>query len=224
MKVKQRMTTPVVTATTQTSHSEAVKLMQDHNIRRLPVLNKKGKLVGIVTEKELLTTSPSPATTLSIYEIVSLLHDLKLESIMTKPVYTVDEECDIAEGARLMVEKSISALPIMRGDEVAGIITETDIFRAFVEALGGNAVGLRFDIDVQDRQGMLLDISRAVTESGGNIISLTTFDGVKSGRRELSIVEQGADPGKLRQLFIDMPDVDMLSLESAGEEKYATFG
>ncbi|HQA68973.1 MAG TPA: CBS domain-containing protein, partial [Aggregatilineales bacterium] len=137
MKVKSRMTPSPITITPETTHRQAVALMEQHNIRRLPVLDKKKRLIGIVSQSDLLSSAPSQATTLSMYEITSLMDKLTVDKIMTTPVIAVDENCSLAGAARIMLDNRIGALPVMRDEELVGIITETDIFKAFVEVLGG---------------------------------------------------------------------------------------
>src|SRR5689334_10319222 len=137
MKVRQRMTPSPITISPSTSHSEAVTVMRENHIRRLPVVDKNGKLVGIISHKDLLSTSPSPATTLSVYEIYTLLDELTVEKFMIHPVLAVEDDCSIATAAGFMIEHKIGCLPVMHEGKLIGIITETDIFRTFVEVLGG---------------------------------------------------------------------------------------
>src|SRR5690606_22208179 len=104
MKVKSRMTPSPITITPETTHRQAVALMEQHNIRRLPVLDKKKRLIGIVSQSDLLSSAPSQATTLSMYEITSLMDKLTVDKIMTTPVIAVDENCSLAGAARIMLD------------------------------------------------------------------------------------------------------------------------
>ncbi len=223
MYVGRRMTRNPITATPETSHSEAMKLLREYRIRRLPILDD-GKLVGIVVEKDLLSAQPSPATTLSIYEIYSLLDQLTMKSIMAKPVYTVEESCPLEEAARIMVEKKIGCLPVMRGEELVGIITETDIFRALVEILGDEEVGLAFSIRLEDKPGALAAVTQAIADAGGNIVSLVTFRGADSATREIYIKERGANREKLEQLITDETQAELLEIGPVTRYEPRVFG
>lgn len=136
MLVQDRMSTPAITVTPETPFQEALKLMQTRKIRRLPVVDSAGHLVGIVSERDLLHASPSPATSLSVWELNYLLWRLTVHELMTEKVVTVTPQTPLVEAARLMVEKKIGGLPVVdESDRVVGVITETDIFETFVEMM-----------------------------------------------------------------------------------------
>ncbi|MBU4074712.1 MAG: CBS domain-containing protein, partial [Proteobacteria bacterium] len=128
MRVKDRMTPNPVTLTEDSSFQDALHLMKEKKIRRLPVVAKDGHLVGIVVQKDLFSASPSSATSLSIFEVHYLLSKLKMKNVMTKQVVTVGDDCPLEEAARIMVDYKIGCLPILKEDKLVGIITETDIF------------------------------------------------------------------------------------------------
>jgi acetoin utilization protein AcuB len=174
--VKDRMTPNPITVTEDTSFEDALRTMKDRKIRRLPVVNRDGRLVGIVVEKDLLYASPSPATSLSVFEVHYLLARMRIRDVMTKRVFVVGEDCPLEEAARIMVDHKIGSLPVMSGNALTGIITETDIFKAFVEILGGRAAGIRLTLDVTDTKGALAGIANEIAAAGGNIISVATFD------------------------------------------------
>ena len=136
MYVKDRMTSPVVTITPDTPFDKAMKMMRNHNFRRLPVVDHKGNLVGIVSERDLLHASPSQANSLDVWELSYLLTKLKISSIMSHPVISVRADTPVVDAARIMIERKIGGLPVTEGQKVIGIITETDIFKAFVEQFG----------------------------------------------------------------------------------------
>jgi acetoin utilization protein AcuB len=177
MLVRERMTRHPVTVSPDTPISEALDLMRREKVRRLPVLDKKGRLVGIVLEKDLLYASPSPATSLSIHEMHYLLSKLTVAEVMSRDVITVDEITPLEEAARIMVDNMISGLPVMRDGQLVGIITETDLFKVFLELLGAREKGLRLTMYVPDRTGMLASITGAIAALGGDIVSLSTFWG-----------------------------------------------
>jgi acetoin utilization protein AcuB len=163
------------------SVNDARSLMDKNNIGRLPVLDKSDKLVGILTRKDLLRAGPSQATTLDIYEISYLLAKLKVEKIMERNVITVDENEVIEEAARIMVDRNISCLPVMKIDgktpKLAGIITATDLFRVFINAFGARRAGVRITVSMKDKVGQIAELSAAIAAKGGNIASLITAPG-----------------------------------------------
>lgn len=177
MLVKDRMSRHPITITEDTPINEALRKMQQENVRRFPVLNKEGKMVGIVLEKELLYASPSPATSLSVFELHYLLSKITVKEVMTRDVITVDENCPLEEAARIMADNQIGGLPVMRDDRLVGIITETDLFKTFLELLGAREQGVRLTMLVAEGKGVLADLTRKIAEIGGNIVSLGTFLG-----------------------------------------------
>jgi acetoin utilization protein AcuB len=176
MNVSKRYSSPVITVEPELPISEALEKMRREKIRHMPVL-RKGKLVGIVTRNDLLNASPSKATTLSVWEINYLLNKITVADVMSKNVITVPEDTPIEEAARLMADHKVSCLPVLRGKELAGIITETDLFKIFLELLGARRKGVRLTVQVTDKPGVLAGISQAIFAAGGNIIALGTFAG-----------------------------------------------
>jgi len=152
MQVKDRMTPNPVTVTDDSSFENALHLMKEKKIRRLPIVARDGKLVGIVVQKDLFSASPSRATSLSVFEVHYLLSKLKMKDVMTKRVVTVGDDCPLEEAARIMVDYKIGCLPILKDEKLVGIITETDIFKTFVEILGGREKGLRLTLDVTEKK------------------------------------------------------------------------
>jgi acetoin utilization protein AcuB len=135
MLIKDRMTRSPITAPPEMPMQEALKLMRERGIRRLPVVDKKGKLVGIVSDRDLLHASPSDATSLSVWELNYLLSKVTLKDVMTKNVITVTPETPVQEAARIMADKKIGGLPVVQAGIVVGVITETDLFRVLLELL-----------------------------------------------------------------------------------------
>lgn len=138
MQVGERMSQPVITVMSTTPVASAMKLLRERHIRRLPVIDD-GKLVGIVSERDLLRAMPSPATLLSVWEAADLLDRLLVRDVMSRHVVTVTPTTPIQAAAQLMVDHTIGGLPVMDGTQVVGIITETDIFRVFCSLFAGEA-------------------------------------------------------------------------------------
>jgi acetoin utilization protein AcuB len=177
MLVKERMTRNPIFIRPDTPVTEAQALMKREKIHHLPVLDKDEKLVGIVTEKDLLYASPSVATTLSVYEMTSLLAKLKVEKVMSREVISIAEDVPLEEAARIMADRGIGGLPIVRGKAVVGIITESDLFRIFIELFGARQKGIRATMTMSNEKGTLAKITAAVSGAGGNIIALGTYLG-----------------------------------------------
>jgi acetoin utilization protein AcuB len=175
--IRERMSTRPVTIATDTPITEALRIMRQNQVRRLPVLDPSGRLVGIVSEKDLLYASPSPATSLSIYEMHYMLSRLLVSELMTKDVITVSPDTPVEEAARIMADHKIGGLPVMEGDRLVGIITETDLFTVLLEMLGARERGLRLTLEIPERKGEMARITAAIAEMGGNILALGTFLG-----------------------------------------------
>ena len=134
IKVDDVYTRNPVTVGPETSAPDARKLMEEHDIRRLPVV-QDGKLVGIVTLTDLLKAAPSPATILSIWELNYLLDKIKVGELMTREVVTATPDTELQTVAKIMADRKIGGIPVVEGDKVVGIITESDVFRALVKLL-----------------------------------------------------------------------------------------
>lgn len=172
MLVRECMTRNPVTTTPDTPVPDALRLMRGRKVRRLPVLDKHGKLVGIVSDKDLLYASPSPASTLAVWEIPELLSKIKIEQVMTREVITAAEDTPLEEAARVMADHRIGALPVMQDKTLIGIITETDLFKALLQLLGGRRSGVRVSVSVPNAKGMLAKVAKAIFDAGGDIVGL----------------------------------------------------
>jgi acetoin utilization protein AcuB len=197
MLVRERMTQNPIIVHPDTPFEDALQLLREKKIRRLPVVDKQGSVVGIVVEKDLLYASPSPATSLSVFEVHYLLSKLQVKDVMTKRVIVVGEDCPLEEAARIMIDHKIGSLPIVRGKELVGIITETDIFRVMAEALGGRAKGLRVAMRVPNQKGVLATLAAQIAELGGNIVSLAVFLSGDAQHREITLKVQDAERGAI---------------------------
>jgi acetoin utilization protein AcuB len=207
MLVKDRMTRNPVTVTPDTPFPQALRIIHESRFRHLPVVDREGKVVGIVTEADLLRASPSSASSLSIYEMNYLLANLQIREVMSSPPITVPEDSPLEEAARTMVENSIGCLLVMRGDDLVGVITETDIFKVFVEVLGSKEASLRITLQVPDVPGELARLAEVIADLGGNLCSVAAF--------------RSDDPERVYLTF-RMKDLDesvlLPALEEMGEE------
>jgi acetoin utilization protein AcuB len=146
MRIQDMMTKNPITVDSETLVLDAQRIMKENNIRRLPVVDK-GKLVGIVTKHDLLEASPSPATSLSVFELNYLLSKMKVKEIMRKNPLTVAPDTPFEEALRLGQEKKIGAFPVVEDGKVVGITTESDIIRFLTRALGVKEEGSRVTIE-----------------------------------------------------------------------------
>lgn len=202
MLVGERMSRPPVTITPDLPINEALAMFKKERIRRAPVI-KGGKLIGIVSEKDLLNASPSPATTLSVWEMNYLLSKLTVSEVMTKDVITVTEDTPIEEAARIMADNKIGGLPVVKGTRVVGIITETDLFKLFLELMGAREKGVRVTALIEDTPGMLAKITKAITEAGGNFIAFGQFVGEDVDSRVLTFKVSGMSQDQVKKTIGD---------------------
>ncbi len=170
MFVQDYMTPSPVTVSPDDLLGDALDLMKKHSIRRLPVVSR-GKIAGLVTEQDLMKASPSSATSLSVWEINYLFSKIKIKNIMTREIFTIKSDAILEEAALIMQEKQISTLPVLENNHLVGIITESDIFKAFIDVLGLNHPSLRVTLLVEDQIGVLKSISEIVGAAGINIVS-----------------------------------------------------
>ena len=199
MLVGERMTSPALTIGPEMGVQDALALMHRDHVRRFPVVDSKGNLVGIISEKDLLDATPSDATTLSVWEINYLLSKLTVEKIMTKKVITITRDTPVEEAARIMADKKIGGLPVVEDNKVIGIVTETDIFKLFTEVLGARIHGIRLTVQMTDEPGGLLKLIGAISGAGANIISLTTFQSGTTGTATITVKTTGVDETALKQ-------------------------
>jgi acetoin utilization protein AcuB len=191
--------------------NDAVALMRREHIRRLPVVDKRGKLIGIITEANLDKASPSEATSLSVWEMRDLISRVKVEKIMTREVITIEEDTPIEEAARIMADNNVSGLPVMHGDQLVGMITETDLFKVFLDMFGARYPGVRISVEVSREPGQIAKIARAIYELGGDIVSLGTASGESARTGQITIKVDGIEKNKLveavRSLVLRVVDV-----------------
>ena len=198
MFVVKRMTPTPKTIEPSATIADASEMMRKHKIRRLPVVSN-GHLVGIVTDRDLRSVSPSPATTLSIFELNYLLAKMQVKDIMHKDVVTINVGATIEEAALAMSNHHIAGLVVVdEAGGVVGIITETDIFNSFVEIMGLKEGKTRFTFSVTNQVGVLHDITRVFKELGINISSLASYS-TDDGGAEMVIRFNAQDTQELTE-------------------------
>jgi acetoin utilization protein AcuB len=200
MLIGERMAHPVITVNPEVPVTDALKLIKSEHIRHLPVVHN-GKLVGIVTEKDLLYASPSPATSLNIWEMYDLLSKVHVENVMSKEVITVTEDTPVEEAAALMAEKKIGALPVMRDDKLVGIVTETTLLKMFAEMMGKRQKGVRATVLMAEKPGEYSKVTQAIFTEGGNILTMANFAGEDPTSSVVTFKLVGIDPERLREVL-----------------------
>lgn len=198
MLVKERMSKPVITVPTDMPILDALKLLQREKIRRAPVV-KEGKMVGIVSDKDLLNAGPSDATSLSVWEMNYLLSKIRVSDVMTREVLTVDEDTALEEAARIMADNKIGGLPVMRDGHVVGLITETDLFKILLELMGARETGIRVTALVPDKLGELAALTEAIAEAGGSFMAFGQFSGEDTETRIVTFKVKGIDEATIRE-------------------------
>lgn len=175
MFVANCMTKNPITIAPDVGIDEAAKIMDKGHFRRLPVV-EHGKLIGFFTNRDLLRASPSAATTLDRFEMRTLLSKIKVADVMQKNVITVTDTTTIEEAALVMAREKIGGMPVLSEvGKVVGIISSTDIFRAFVTVMGLDSGKTRLTIAVADRKGVLRDIATVLADLDINIDSMVTI-------------------------------------------------
>lgn len=192
MLVGERMAHPVITIRPELSVPDALALMKKEHKRRFPVVDGRGKLLGMVSQNDLLNASASNVTTLSVWELNYLLTRITVEQVMKTEVITITEDTPIEEAARIMADHKIGSLPVVRGKDVVGIITETDLFKLFLELFGARYAGLRFSLLVEDRPGKLSELTEALHNVGANIIAIGSYLGETTGTGSVVLKVEGA--------------------------------
>jgi len=198
MLIGERMSQPVISISKDMPIQDALELFKTSLIRRAPVL-QDGKLIGIVSDKDLLDASPSQATSLSVWELNYLLSKITVREVMTRNVFTVQVDTPIEEAARLMADNKIGGLPVLEGEKVVGMITETDLFKIFLELLGARTPGVRVTVEIKDQPGQLANVTRAIADAGGNFIAFGQFFGTDPGIVQITFKVAGLEMGAVKK-------------------------
>jgi acetoin utilization protein AcuB len=211
MIIERRMTRNPVTASPEMSVAEASALMKREKVHRLPVLDKDRKLVGIISEKDILYASPSPVSTLSIHEMAYLLSQLTVKKLMTRDVVTITKDTTVEEAARLMVDQDLSSLPVLEDGKLIGIVSKSDLFKILLELFGARHYGVRMSFLVEDKPGAIAGISSVLSSNGVDIIAFGTFMGTDSTNAVCTIKMQGISMSKavdlVKPLVMEVLDV-----------------
>ena len=201
MIIADRMKKNPATATPDMSISDASAKMKAEKVHRLPVLDDDRRLVGVISEKDIMLAAPSPASTLSAYEINYLLSKLKVKNIMSRNPVTITKDTTVEEAVRLMVENDLSCLPVMENNFLVGIISKSDMFKILLEMLGTKHEGIRVEALVEDRVGVVAGLTEKFTAAGINILSFGTIDGPQESLKVLTFKLEHATEDQVRAIL-----------------------
>jgi acetoin utilization protein AcuB len=175
MYVGRKMTTDLITVTPDTPLVKARDLLREHNIKQVPVVDQKGKLLGILTDRDIKQAWASPATTLSIYELTYVLQKLTVESVMVRDLITVTPNSTIERAAKILHDRKIGSLPVVEDGKLVGIITSTDLMEVLLDGLGVQEESGRLVVLVRDRIGVLADVCSILKDANISIVSMITL-------------------------------------------------
>lgn len=201
MLVKYWMNREIVTISADDSMEIATRQMRENNIKMLPVMDK-GKLVGVITDRDLKRASASDATSLENHELMYLLTNIAVRSIMSKNPVTVPEDYTVEETAEVLLKHKISGVPVKEATgQIVGAVTKSDIFRALISLTGVGKGGIQFAFQIEDRPGSIKEITDIIRAHGGRMISiLSSFAGVPEGLRKVYIRMYGINKEALSRL------------------------
>ncbi len=220
MFVRRWMTTQLITVTPETPILDAREMMKKENIRRMPVVNKRGKLVGMVTQGDIQEAGPSDATTLSIWELNYLLARTTVEQIMTKAddLITVRPDDPIEQAALQMRKHRISGLPVLDGGKLIGILTESDVFEVLLELMGMRKGGTRLTVELENEPGALLQVLDVIKEHGVNVFSVVTCEECRT-TRDRGVVVLRLATGEWRSIVKELKDQEVKVLDARSMEE-----
>ena len=208
MLVKERMTPHPLTM-------EAHRYMRENSIRHLPIVRKDGRLVGLVTRETLMQAMPSSVTTLSIWEMNYALNRVRVRDVMVRDVITTEEDVAIEKAARVMIENKIGCLPVMRGDALVGIITDTDMLSALMELMGARQTGVRVTLQVPDAPGELAKDTAAIAEQGGDVVAGGTYPAEEPLKANITLKIRHVPQDELVASLRALEDVEVLDVRAS---------
>jgi acetoin utilization protein AcuB len=188
MLIKDWMATDVLTVDENTSLMRATRIMKENTIRRLPVVSH-GKLIGIITDRDVKDASPSKTTSLDIHEVYYLLSEMKVKDVMTPTPLTLSGDDSLEKAAVIMLESKISGLPVVdQAGHLSGLLSETDVLRAFIHATGIKDGAVQYVFDLPDTPGSVTKVIEQLRQSDTRVISiLTSFEDAPKGMKRVAV-------------------------------------
>lgn len=202
MLIRYWMSTPVVTVEKKESMQQAATLMKENRIRLLPVVDK-GRLCGIISDRDLKRASASDATSLDVHELLYLISKIKIADIMTRNVITVHRDWTVEEAADLLLSRKISGAPVVDDDgQLCGVITQTDLFKATLYITGLKKQGFHLAFVLEDTPGSIMDIVNVIREFGGRMASiLSTYERAPAGYRNVYLRFYGISRDRIDEML-----------------------
>ncbi len=206
MLVKDCMTPDPITVRPESDPMAAMMVLRSCGFRHLPVLGQDGALVGIVDRaglRHFLSEAGAPSVQKRQHYV---------EQVMTRRVVTVPPECPLEEAASLMVRHQIGSLPVLEDGRLVGIITETDIFKQFVAALGGGTDSIRISVQLENIPGQIALLASQIARVNGNILSLVTYPAMQPGRINLTLRIEGVECESMQRVIEELTEVEILNV------------
>ena len=225
MLIRNFMTKDVITIDAEESMPKAIQLLKQHKINMLPVTHQ-GKLVGVITDRDLKQASPSEATDLEKHEIKYLLNKIKIKGIMAKNVITIPPDFTIEEAAEVLMNHDISGAPVVNDQgQMEGIITSTDLYKSLIALSGLGRRGIQFAFQIEDRPGTIKELTDVIRAVGGRVASImSSNDRVREGWRNVFIRAYDINREILPQLIKDLQNqATMLYMVDHKENKRQIF-
>lgn len=207
MLVRDCMTPNPICGQSDMPVAEVQGLMQQHNFRHLPILDASGKLAGLVTQRALIQAIPSGMRSVSPAAINYALGKIRAHHIMVKNVVTIGEDVALEEAARIMADRKIGCLPVMRGDTLVGIISDNDIFNVMVNLLGARRGGVRVTVLQPDRAGEVARLSHAIAQKGGYLSVFVTYPTTDPAIWASVLKVRNLPEGVLVETLNSLPDI-----------------
>jgi acetoin utilization protein AcuB len=217
MLVKDLMATDLVYVAPNRSVADASEIMAEHRIRHLPVVDEEGRLLGLITRGTLSKALPGAGTGLTRFEFSYLTSSTSVSEVMIKEPAIIDKDGAVEEAARIMNEQRISSLLVMDGQELAGIITDTNLFEALMELMGGRRSGVRLTVHIPDRAGALASVTGAVAKAGGYLSAVGGWYVKQAENLYGSLLKiENLTQEQLVEAISELPDVTIVDVR--GEE------
>lgn len=215
MLVREVMTPNPVVIEPKMPVNRAQRLMKEGNIRHLPVVREGKGLVGLVTRDALNRALPSELTSLSIWEINYQLAQVHVRDVMVKKVLTVTEDVTVEEAARIMISRKIGSLPVMRGEDLVGIVTEIDLLEALSRLMGWRQPGVRVTVQVPDEKGQLARVAAAIAQAGGLLAGGGSYPGAEPLKARIVFKVRGLPRDELQALLKGLDNVEILDIRES---------
>jgi acetoin utilization protein AcuB len=215
MLVKEVMTPHPVVIEPDIPVTRAQRLMKEDNIRHLPVVREGKGLVGLITRDALNRALPSELSSLSVWEINYQLARIKARDVMVKKIITVTEDVTVEDAARIMIDRKIGSLPVMRDGQLVGIVTDIDLLGALSNLMGWRQPGVRVTVQVPDKKGQLAKVATAIAKEGGLLVGGGSYPAIEPLKANIVFKVRNVSLDDLVALLEGMEDVQILDIRES---------